>query len=102
MSVQVTTDGGTSFGENIPYTTQVFPLGGDNYLAAAFWADIDTSIAGNVWFRQSTAPELLTRASNDVQQGFPLLPRFTPTHLFIATWDGVSAKGGVATEVSIK
>ena len=62
--------------------------------------NIDSSVNGNVWFRQSTAPDLLTRASNDVQQAFPLLPRFTPTHLFIATWDGVGANSGIATEVS--
>jgi len=70
-------------------------------LTAAYWVDIDTTVNGNVWFRQSTAPDLLIRASNDVQQAFPLLPRFTPTHLFIATWDGVSAKDGSARQVSI-
>ena len=70
-------------------------------MAAAYWVNIDTTVNGNVWFRQSTAPELLTRASNDVQQAFPLFPRFTPTHLFIATWDGVSANSGLATEVQI-
>jgi len=83
------------------YSTDTFPLGDKKYLVAPYWVNIDTSVSGNVWYRQSTTPDLLTRAASDVQQTFPYLSQFIPTHLFIATWDNVGANNGVATQVSV-
>jgi len=83
------------------YAADTFPLGDEKYLVAPYWVNIDTTVNGDVWHRQSTSPELLTRASSDVQQAFPLLPQFIPTHLYIVTWANVGANGGVATQVSV-
>ncbi|XP_065903908.1 sushi, nidogen and EGF-like domain-containing protein 1 [Dysidea avara] len=95
----ITTDGGLSFGgKPIPYTTQTFPLGGDNYLAAPFWINIDTTTSGNVWFRESTIPELLSKANDIISTAFPLQSSFSATQLFIATWDHVGANGGMASQ----
>ena len=62
--------------------------------------NIDTTVNGDVWFRESTVPALLQRADEDVRRAFPFLPQFSATHLFIGTWDGVGARGGSTSQVS--
>ena len=62
--------------------------------------NIDTTVNGDVWFRESTVSTLLQRANEDIRKAFPFLPQFTATHLFIVTWDSVGARGGSAAQVS--
>ena len=64
-------------------------MGGQRKFVAPFWADADTRMAGDVWYRQSTAQMLLDRANMQIRNAFPLQPQFTATHLIIATWDRV-------------
>ena len=56
---------------------------------APYWADVDTRGTGQIFYRQSTDPSLLTRASNEVQAAFPDSDSIRITNLFIATWDAV-------------
>ena len=60
-------------------------------MIASFWADVDIEGTGTVWFRDSTSTELLTRASTEIGDAFPVQAAngFTATKLFIATWDHV-------------
>ena len=67
-----------------------FPLDMGRKFVAPFWADVDTTSAGEVWYRQSTATDLLARASTQINNAFPLVrPQFSAVHLFIVTWDHV-------------
>ena len=56
---------------------------------APFWADVDTTNAGDVWYRQSTSQTLLNKANMQIRDAFPLLTQFTANHLIIVTWDHV-------------
>ena len=56
---------------------------------APFWADVDTSGTGDVWYRESNSPALLAKANKQIMDAFPLQARFTATRLLIATWDHV-------------
>jgi len=53
---------------------------------APFWADVDTTNAGQVWYRQSTDQTLLDRANTQIRNAFPVESIFNATNLFIATW----------------
>ena len=66
------------------YTPQPFPIQG-KALIAPFFADVDTSGTGKVWYRSTNDSALLAKAVNDIQSG----QNFTPSWLFIATWDHV-------------
>ena len=58
-------------------------------MIAPFWADVDTSNAGTLWFRVSTAADLLERAGDMIHTAFVRNNEFAPSLLLIATWDGV-------------
>ena len=65
------------------------PLSGSNQIIAPYWADVDTRGAGQIFYRQSTDPSLLARASREIQSAFPSSQNVTITNLLIATWDEV-------------
>ena len=50
---------------------------------------MDTRGTGQIFYRQSTDPNLLTRASREIQSAFPSSQNVTITNLLIATWDEV-------------
>ena len=52
----------------------------------AFSADVDTTGIGQVFYRETTDPSLLSEVTIDVQTVFPDLGPFNITSLFIATW----------------
>ena len=56
-------------------------------MVAPFWADVDTSSNGNVWFQECNDPETLNRASAQINDAFPLQTPFTADDTFIVTWD---------------
>lgn len=66
-------------------------------MIAPFWADVDTRISnpldpdeiGNVWFREEFDKQLLQRIQRDIRESFVKMSDFTPTWLFIVTWDAV-------------
>ena len=64
-------------------------MSGTVKVIAPYWADVDTRGTGQIFYRQSTDPSLLARASNEIEAAYPLSQNATITHLFIATWDAV-------------
>ena len=56
---------------------------------APFWADVDIRGTGQVFYRQTTDPDLLDRATSEIRAAYPAYKYFNITHLFIATWDRV-------------
>ena len=77
---------------NSPYNVRTplsFPLSGTNQIIAPYWADVDTRGAGQIFYRQSTDPNLLARASRELQTALPSSQNITITNLLIATWDEV-------------
>ena len=90
--LQVNTNGAISFTTPISqFTSDPFPLNGTLQLIAAFWADVDTRGTGTVWYREvnDARSPLLAITTGLLQNAFPSQPIFTPTSLFIATWDRV-------------
>ena len=90
------------------FIPQAFPLEGSLQLIAPYWADVDirSSRSGNVWYRETSDPELIARARSDIMRD-PLLFRevdfstFLPTSIFIATWDRVGYYNQSSDKVSI-
>ena len=88
--LQVNNNGDLSFTTRVSsFTPQAFPLSGNLQLIAPYWADVDTRGTGTVWYRETTNPQLLTRARDEIQAAFIDQAGFSPTSLFIATWDHV-------------
>ncbi|XP_078360280.1 dendrite extension defective protein 1-like [Oculina patagonica] len=55
-------------------------------MVAPFWADVDTRNGGDVFYRETTDPNLLQQATDDLKNNFFLDHTFKATWLFIATW----------------
>ena len=94
LSFQVNTNGILSF--RFPFSSFIprrFPLC-CTPLIAPFWDDVDIRRSGNIFYRQTTNTTLLQRAHNQLQESFPSAGNFTPTFLFIATWERVPEFGG--------
>ena len=92
--MQVNNNGLISFESSFSqFNPSRFPINAGNVLIAPFWADADTreNGSGTVFYRETTNPTLLQRASREIQDG--LLVSFSPSHLFIATWDSISYFG---------
>ena len=68
------------------FTPDAFPLGDNRRLVAPFWADVDTRNGGEVFYRETTDPNLLQRASNDVTATFVDERKFKAIWVLIATW----------------
>lgn len=74
------------------YTPEPLPISGSRVLLSPYWADVDTRLSngGFVHYRQSTDTALLNNARDQIRAIFPDdFQTFTPTFLFIATWDHV-------------
>ena len=81
-----------SFGYRLPAGHRVI---------APFLADIDISISGDVFFRQSEDSSLINRAADEIQNAFPDDFRdFEPSELVIVTWNQVSRQLGSSDEVN--
>jgi len=70
--------------------TSRFPTSSTPPLISPFWADAQ---GGNISFRETNDPAVLSRAQNDVQAYFNTSD-FTPTYVVIATWFEVVQFGG--------
>ena len=93
-------NGALSFYEAVPeFTTSSFPLGDNREIIAPFWADVDTSRKGNVWYHESSNPVALKRASEEVLKAYPEA-NYTAKNLFIATWDQVGYYNAATTKVN--
>ena len=69
-------------------------------LIAPFWDHVDIRRFGDIFYRETSNVTLLQRAHDQLQELFPFTGNFTPTTLFIATWDRVAQFGG-GTQVHI-
>ena len=58
-------------------------------MIAPFWADVDITGTGNVFYRQTADPDLLARASNKINLAFPTSSKSKVENLLIVTWDSV-------------
>ena len=65
------------------------PLNGTQQIIAPYWADVDTRGTGQIFYRQTTDPSLLARASREIQAAFPSSRNASIKNLLIATWDEV-------------
>jgi len=61
-------------------------LHGNNHILAPYWADVDTTGTGKIFYRQTADPSLLARASSEIQRAYGLSQNFAIRNLFIATW----------------
>uniref|UniRef100_A0AAY5JW14 Tectorin alpha n=1 Tax=Esox lucius TaxID=8010 RepID=A0AAY5JW14_ESOLU len=97
-SIYVNNNGVISFNVQVSqFTPEAFPLSDSRSFIAPLWADVHNGIRGDVYYRESTDPEVLERASQDIRKYFKNLPTFTATSVFIATWHQVTFYGGSQT-----
>ena len=75
------------------FTPKTFPLDGNRRLVAPFWADVDTRKGGDVFYRETTDPNLLQQATGHVTATYVDQQNFRATWLFIATWNEVAFYG---------
>ena len=88
--MQVNNNGIISFGNRFSqFDPSRFPRNSTDALIAPYWADADTRTngSGTVFFRETTNLTLLQRASREIQDGLSV--SFSPSHLFIATWNSI-------------
>ena len=89
--LQVNTNGILSFQTAFTSATpRTFPLSANISLIAPFWGDVDITRFGSIFYRETSNATLLQRARDQLQGLFPSSGNFTPTTLFIATWDRVA------------
>ncbi|XP_041268181.1 sushi, nidogen and EGF-like domain-containing protein 1 [Onychostruthus taczanowskii] len=101
-SLYVNNNGVVSFGTMVPeFTPQPFPLPGHRPFVAPYWADVDTRVGGDVFYRQSRDPQLLARLAQDLAPAVPPGdPPPQPTWAFVATWDRVAYFGTASDKVN--
>ena len=77
----------------IKYTPGPFPYKQNATLIATYWADADTTSGGDVLYRESSDPYLLSQAASEVRSAFIEQAMFNATWMFIATWNNVGFFG---------
>ncbi|NXH13739.1 SNED1 protein, partial [Bucco capensis] len=93
QSLYVNNNGVISFDTKVnQYTPDPFPLADGRPFVAPYWADVDNVRGGDVFFRQSTDPTLLTQITHELNHYFPDIP-YKATWAFVATWDHVAYFG---------
>ena len=88
---QINDNGVISFARNFAHsyrTPRSLPLHGTAFIAP-YWADVDTTEAGEIFYRESYDPSLLTRASKEIQMALSLNGSIEIKHLLIVTWNAV-------------
>ena len=71
------------------YIPVSFPLYGSDRIIAPYWSDVDTRGSGIIYYRQTSDPNLLDRATSEIRQKFSMSENMTVTNLLIATWNNV-------------
>ena len=90
VMLQINDNGVISFKNSFNVRTPLsLPLSGTQQIIAPYWADVDTRRVGQIYYRQSTNPSLLARASKDIQRDLSLTHNIEIQHLLIATWNAV-------------
>ncbi|KAF7688705.1 hypothetical protein HF521_013512 [Silurus meridionalis] len=97
-SLYVNNNGVISFNVQVSqFTPEPFPLSDSRSFIAPLWADVHNGIRGDVYYRETTEPEILARATQDVRKYIKSMSSFTATWVFIATWNQVTFYGGSQT-----
>lgn len=92
-------NGVISFGSRVnQYTPDPFPLADGRSFVAPYWGDVDNVLGGDVFYRETTDPELLGLITKQINQYFPDIP-FTATWAFVATWEHVAYYGSTSNKV---
>ena len=89
---QVNANGHISFLTPVAsFTPEPFPLAQSLPLIAPFWADSDTRPfnGGFIWYRNSTDSEIIALVEMIIRENFPRVASFSPSFLFIVTWDHI-------------
>ena len=63
------------------------PLNGNDKIIAPFWADVDITRTGNIYYRQTTNSCLLSSITTLLRTVYPASGSIT--NVLIATWDAV-------------
>ena len=98
--MQVSTNGVVSFGA--PFTnpsSSPFPLSRSDVLIAPFWDDFNVDNGGQILFRLSENQTLLNQVGSIINDSFEY--DFTPTMLFIVTWNRIPEYGRSSNIVSV-
>ncbi|XP_019725167.1 alpha-tectorin isoform X1 [Hippocampus comes] len=97
-TIYVNNNGVISFSEHVSqFTPEAFPLSDSRSFIAPLWADVHNGIRGDIYYRETTLPQILERATHDVRRHFKNIPNFTATWAFVATWHQVTFYGGSQT-----
>jgi hypothetical protein len=101
---QVNTNGVISFLRPVSqFTPDAFPLGNNANLGisfeliAPFWADVDTTNGGIVYYRETQDLAIRTRVSEEIRKYFVRQRRFSAKLVLIVTWLNVAHYGGGST-----
>ena len=88
--MQINDNGVISFSSRYNVRTPLsLPLNGTDKIIAPYWADVDTRGTGQVFYRQTTDPSLLARATTEIRAAFSNSQNVAITNLLIVTWDNV-------------
>ena len=87
---QINENGIISFNKSYNVRTPLsLPLTGVQDIIAPYWADVDLRGTGQVFYRQTTDPSLLARATSEIRAAFNDSQNVTITNLLVATWSEV-------------
>uniref|UniRef100_A0A0B7B8A8 Nidogen n=1 Tax=Arion vulgaris TaxID=1028688 RepID=A0A0B7B8A8_9EUPU len=88
-AIYVNINGHVSFDSELPdyRANMAIPFGLP--FVAVFLADIDTRSTGRVYYRSTSEADLIERAARDIRANFTAFQNYSPTSLFIVTWDRV-------------
>ena len=75
-----------------------FSSGGSNFdsvssppIIAPFWDDVNINNGGTIYYRQDFSSSIADQVQQDVNSLFPDVGSFSPSLVFVATWDRVEA-----------
>ncbi|KAI1707224.1 nidogen-like domain-containing protein [Ditylenchus destructor] len=87
----VNVNGAISFAKQISkYTPVCGPVEREYSSIAPFWADADISYTGHIFYRQSTVPQSLEKAQEEISSSFPNFAGIKLKWLLVATWLNVT------------
>ena len=102
--MQVSTNGVISFGATFTnHHSHPFPLSArlSDILIAPFWDDSNVVTGGQILFRLSDNQTLLNEVGSTINNSLEYDYDFTPTMLFIVTWNRIPEYGGSSNIVSV-
>ncbi|XP_057184221.1 alpha-tectorin-like [Triplophysa rosa] len=102
IQIHVNNNGHLTFdGSWSSFSPYAFPAYGGKDIIAPFWTDIDNRGNGVISYQQYTSGDVLTQATQDINQYFPDLS-FSASWVFVATWDRVAYYPISGTETSFQ